>query len=159
MKSCHGLRRNEAGSTMAEFAMVASVFFMVLIGIIESGRLFYTHNALTDAARRGARYAVLHKESEVACVRNMVVYGEANVDPDTCAPTGPPLISGLVPANVSVVYTGPSPNPFGMNLGTATVTIEYSFTINVPLFSRTITMPKYSTTLSAESAGEIPGNI
>src|ERR1044072_6821398 len=53
------------GTAMAEFVVIAAVFFMIVFGIIEFGRLLYTHNALTDAARRGARYAVLHdKRSE-----------------------------------------------------------------------------------------------
>ena len=55
-------RTGERGTTMAEFAIISVVFFMIIFGIIEFGRLFYIHNALTDAARRGARYAVLHDE-------------------------------------------------------------------------------------------------
>ncbi len=56
------LRKGERGSTAVEMAMAAGVFFMMIFGIIEFGRLLYTHNALTDAARRGARYAALHQE-------------------------------------------------------------------------------------------------
>src|SRR6185436_5393526 len=67
----------ERGSTMAEFAVVALVFFTMIVGIIEFGRLLYTHNALTDATRRGARYAVLHSSASTACVERVVVYGEA----------------------------------------------------------------------------------
>ncbi|HET6891931.1 MAG TPA: TadE family protein, partial [Pyrinomonadaceae bacterium] len=81
---------------MAEFAVVAGVFFMLIIGIIEFGRLLYTHNALTDAARRGARYAVLHPKN-AACVKSVVVYGETHIDEAKCAPKGgaSPLINGL----------------------------------------------------------------
>jgi Flp pilus assembly protein TadG len=158
--SVRAFRSGEAGASMAEFAIVAAIFFMLIIGIIECARLFYTHNALTDAARRGARYAVLHRQADLACVQNVVVYGEANVDPTTCAPTGPPLLPGLAPANVNVQYDGNAPNPYGMNLGTATVTIQnYDFNLSIPLFTRTIDMPAYSTTLTAESAGEIPADI
>ncbi len=46
--------KGEAGTTMAEFAVIAGLFFMMTLAIIEFGRLLYTHNALTDAARRGA---------------------------------------------------------------------------------------------------------
>lgn len=152
-------RRSEAGSSMAEFAVVAALFFMVLIGIIEFGRFFYTHNALTDAARRGARYAALHPEAARPCVKNIVAYGETHVDPTTCEPTGPPLINGLGPTDVTVTYAGTGTNPFGMNLGSVTVTIQYSFTIRLPLFSRTIELPTYSTTLPAESAGTKPADI
>ncbi len=164
--------KGEKGSTVAEFAMVATVFFMMIFGIIEFARLLYTHNALTDAARRGARYAVLHKQiagpgepDPILCTKNVVVYGEKNIDPATCAPTGPPLINGLTVANVNVQYQGadldndPSTpqTSYGVNLGTATVTIQnYQFSLSVPLFQRTLNMPAYATTLTAESAGQEP---
>ena len=151
--------KNQKGTSMAEFAVVALLFFMIIFGIIEFGRLLYTHNALTDATRRGARYAVLH-DSGAPCVINVVVYGEANINPDTCAPTGPPLINGLTTSNVDVEYRGSGSFGYGMNLGTVTVTItSYQFNLSIPLFRRTLTMPAYKTVLTAESAGIIPPDI
>src|SRR6185436_20686574 len=97
-------RTGERGATMAEFAVISVVFFMIIFGIIEFGRLFYTHNALTDAVRRGARYAVLHQMTDRACVKKIVVYGETHVNPSTCVETGPPLINGLTTDNVIVTY-------------------------------------------------------
>lgn len=152
-------RRNERGGSVAEFAVVALVFFMIVFGIIEFGRFLYTHNALTDASRRGARYAALHQEN-APCVVNVVIYGEGNINPNTCAPTGPALINGLTSTNIVVQYQGSSPNAYGMNIGTATVSIQnYTFNLSIPLLSRTITMPAYTTTLPAESAGVIPADI
>jgi hypothetical protein len=152
-------RKNESGGSVAEFAVVALVFFMIIFGIIEFGRFLYTHNALTDASRRGARYAALHQEN-APCVINVVIYGEGNINPNTCAPTGPPLINGLTSTNVIVQYQGSSPNSYGMNIGTATVSIQnYSFNLSIPLLNRRITMPAYTTTLPAESAGVIPPDI
>src|SRR5919107_1608426 len=118
-------RNNERGTSMAEFAVVATFFFMLIFGVIEFGRLLYTHNALTDAARRGARYAVLRPLNH-PCVVNAVMYGETNINPTTCAPIPadrPPLINGIVPGNVVVTYAGTPGFPYGMNNGTATVTI------------------------------------
>lgn len=141
---------------MAEFAIISVVFFMIIFGIIEFGRLFYTHNALTDAARRGARYAVLHDDADIACVKKVVVFGEANINPITCVETGPPLINGLTTANVNVVYA----TDYGTNLGIATVEINnYTFNLSIPFARQTLTMPKYVTTLTAESAGRIPDPI
>lgn len=166
-----GFIKGDRGSTVVEVAMAATVFFVMIFGIIEFGRLLYTHNALTDAARRGARYAVLHKQfagvgepDPLLCAKNVVVYGEKHINPNTCVPTGPALINGLTPANVAVVYTGAdldgdpaSPNPWGTNLGTVTVSIQnYTFDLSVPLIGRTLNMPTYSTTLPSESAGEEP---
>jgi Flp pilus assembly protein TadG len=151
--------RNERGGSVAEFAVVALVFFMIIFGIIEFGRLLYTHNALTDATRRGARYAVLHQQN-APCVKNVVIYGETNINPTTCAPTGPPLINGLNATNIVVQYEGSGTNSYGMNLGTATVTIQsYTFNLSIPLLRRTLTLPAYRTTLTAESAGVLPPDI
>lgn len=168
--------KNESGTSMAEFAVVALFFFMLVFGVIEFGRFLYTHNALTDAARRGARYAVLH-QAEVAqdgsphvakCVRNVVMYGETHIEPydDGCDPLSgePVLINNIASATIEVNFRGAdldnnpgSPNPYGTNLGTATVTITgYVFQINIPLFRRGVTLGSYSTTLTAESAGYEP---
>ncbi len=154
-----GFNKEETGSTMAEFAIVAGVFFMMIFAIVEFSRLLYTHNALTDAARRGARYAVLHAEN-APCVRNVVIYGETNIDPNTCAPSGAPLINGLTTANVVVSYQGAPSTPYGMNLGTASVSIQnYPFTLSIPFFARTLTMPAYTSTLTSESAGTKPADL
>ena len=158
--------KDERGSAVAEFAMVAGLFFMILISIVEFSRLLYTHNALTDAARRGARYAAIHKEADETCVRNVVIYGERHVDSD-CAPTGPPLVNDLADATINIIYKGADTNGdgtidtgYGTNLGTVTVTIEnYTFDMLIPLVDLNLDMPHYTTTLSAESAGEEPDDI
>jgi len=149
--------KNQRGSTVAEFAIVSGLFFMIIFGIIEFGRLLYTHNALTDAARRGARYAVLHSRN-VTCVQNVVIFGETHVTGANCTPTGPALVNGLTSGNVVVVYDPPT--DFDMNNGTATVKIQnYRFNLSIPFFRKTLTMPAYTTTLTAESAGREPADI
>ncbi len=75
-------RRDERGTTVAEFAMVALLFFTLIFGIIEFGRMLFTHNSLADATRRGARYAVLHPSSNAADVKNVVVYGDKATSTD-----------------------------------------------------------------------------
>ena len=43
--------KSERGAALVEFAIVATIFFSVLFGVLEFGRLFWTHNCF---ARRGA---------------------------------------------------------------------------------------------------------
>ena len=160
--------KNESGATIAELAIVALLFFTIIFGIIEFGRLMYTHNALTDATRRGARFAVLHQENENA-VKNYVVYGDDPAFDAQGNPTAPPMINGLTTEMVQVAYDGidrdgnpdtPERTAFGSNLGTATVKIEnYQFNLSIPIVGRMLTLPAYETTLTAESAGEIPDPI
>ena len=164
---CGVFKKGQRGSSIAEFALGASVFFMIIFGIIEFGRLLYTHNALTDATRRGARYAVLHPES-IPCTQNAVAYGETHIGPaPDCLPAGPLLINGLTPDLVDVTYLGANldadpelETDFGVNLGTVTVSIDqYVFDFNIPLLARDLPMPAYSVTLPAESAGVPPDDI
>lgn len=165
------LRKNERGASVAEFAIVALIFFILIFGIIEFGRMLYTHNALADATRRGARYAVLHPgitATDKTKVKNEVVYGKNGTFDDDGNPTSPPLISGLTTAMVDVTFEGEDldgdpdtpPSNFGSNLGRATVKIVgFNFNLSIPVVGRPIAMSDYSTTLSAESAGEVPTPI
>lgn len=139
---------SERGSTLVEFSIAATVFLMVMFAVIEFGRAVWTHNALSDAARRGARYAVISPEANEANVKNVVVYGN---------PSGgtKPVVDGLTTDNVEVDYEG-----FGLDVGTVQVTVkEYQFKFVVPVIGTKIQMPKYTTTLTGESAGTTPPTL
>jgi len=166
------LKGGERGAFTAEFAVVALFFFSMIFGIIEFGRLLYTHNALTDATRRGARFAVTNKGLTAADkqkVKDYVVYGpNVTYDVDGVTPTSAPRIGGLTTTMVEVDYEGADldgdpdtpPSNFGSNLGTATVRIEgYVFNLSIPVIGRPLTLPDYETSLTAESAGEKPADI
>lgn len=58
-----GVRRRR-GASLIEFAFVAPVFFLVLLGIIEYARFLFTVQMLNNAAREGARYAAVNTTSE-----------------------------------------------------------------------------------------------
>lgn len=49
----------QRGATTVELALVLVVFFMFLLGVTDFSRMLYTWNAATEAARAGARYAVV----------------------------------------------------------------------------------------------------
>ncbi len=153
--ACKSSKRKERGASMLEFAIAASIFFTVVFGVIEFGRLFWTHSALRDAARRGARYAITRKEDSgsVQAIKNMVVYGDPNANPATATP----LVNGLTTGNVAVEYK----NFNGILLSSqATVSItNFKFNFIVPLVGTTINMPAYRTALPGESAGFIPCDI
>jgi Flp pilus assembly protein TadG len=43
-----------------EFALIATLFFMFVFGIVEYGRFVFTVNTMFNACREGARYAATH---------------------------------------------------------------------------------------------------
>ena len=150
---------SEKGSTLVEFAIGASVFLLVMFAIIEFGRALWIHNALADAARRAARYAVNQPAStpagnattgtnvgpSIAAIRNVGVYGNP-------AGTGAVMVNNLTPTNLDVQYSN-----FGVGQGSVSVTVTgYQHQFVVPIIGTTITMPDYRTTLTGESAGTVP---
>ncbi|MBA2526817.1 MAG: pilus assembly protein [Pyrinomonadaceae bacterium] len=152
-------KSGQSGATLVEFAIGASIFLTASFAVIEFGRALWTHNALADAARRAARYAVnqpasnppgvettgLNVGPSVTAIRNVAVYG----DP---AGGSQPMVNDLTTANLNVQY-----KDFGVGQGTVAVTItNYQFQFVVPIVGTTIQMPDYNTTLTGESAGTIP---
>jgi Flp pilus assembly protein TadG len=146
---------NQRGAALFEFAIVATVFLTMIFGVIEFGRFFWTHNALRDAARKGARYATIRKNDAagIQAVKYMVVYGDPNANPATATP----IVPGLTASNVAVEYQ----NYNGVLLSSrASVSIvNYQFQFAVPLVGGTKTMPSYRTSLPGESAGFVPCDI
>ncbi|HET9519901.1 MAG TPA: TadE/TadG family type IV pilus assembly protein [Candidatus Limnocylindrales bacterium] len=55
-------RSRSRAQALAEFALVAPIFFLILFGIIDFGRYVYYTQILNNAAREGARYAIVHGE-------------------------------------------------------------------------------------------------
>ena len=146
---------SERGTAIVEFTLTAAFFLMMIMAIVSGGHLFFTHNAMVESTRRGARYAAtLAKPATESCqnnsttvdpVKNMVLYGTP-----TAGTT--PLVNNLTPANITVCYS----NDYGVAQGTVSVKIEnYSYTFAVA--ASIVQMPPYQTTVVGESAGTVPG--
>ncbi|HEY8226431.1 MAG TPA: TadE/TadG family type IV pilus assembly protein [Pyrinomonadaceae bacterium] len=145
---------SERGAAVVEFTLVASFFLMMLCAIVSGGHLFFTHNAMVEATRRGARYAATQcKPNLSGCpgsagtvdrVKNMVLYGTP-----TAGTT--PLVYNLQASNITVTYS----NDFNIAAGTVSVQIDnYQYVFAVG--GLTINMPHYHTTVTGESAGFVP---
>ena len=61
--------RRHRGVALLEFALVAMIFFTLLIGIMEFGRWLFTLNAANEATRLGARLAVVCSISDAAGIK------------------------------------------------------------------------------------------
>lgn len=55
--------REERGQTLTEFAMILPILLLVLFGIVQLGIVFNHYVTLTDAARAGARKAVVSRQA------------------------------------------------------------------------------------------------
>jgi len=155
MKGRINKKERQRGAAIIEFTLTAATFFMMIAAIISAGHLFFTHNALVECTRRGARYASMvaapatqgcqNNSTTVDAVKNMVLYGTPTAGTAT-------LVNNLQASNVTVCYS----NDYGVGQGTVSVKIEgYSYTFAVGAFN--INMPAYQTTVVGESAGTVPG--
>jgi hypothetical protein len=72
-----GSRRPRAGQALVEFALVAPIFIFVLLTLIEFGRAVYYTQMLHNAAREGARYAIVHGSASF-CPSGPMPGGQAN---------------------------------------------------------------------------------
>ncbi len=150
----HTKKHSERGTAIVEFAITAAFFLMMIMAIVSGGHLFFTHNAMVESTRRGARYAAmqckpnlagcLNSDTSLDRVKNVVLYGSPTAGTS-------PLVNGLTPANVQVDYS----NDFGVAQGTVSVKIiNYNYTFAVA--ATVINMPSYQTTVVGESAGFTP---
>ena len=76
-------RHRSAGQAMVEFALVAPMLFLVILATIEAGRFVFHSELLNNAAREGARYAIVHG-ADSTCPSGPPPFGEVN----PCDPTG-----------------------------------------------------------------------
>jgi Flp pilus assembly protein TadG len=58
------LRKNERGAALIEAAITIPIILLISVGIFEFGRAYQTWQVLTNAAREGARQAVLVEKSD-----------------------------------------------------------------------------------------------
>lgn len=59
-------RRQRTGASLVEFAFVAPILFVMLLGIIEIGRACMVTELLTEAARQACRKSVIEGTSRAA---------------------------------------------------------------------------------------------
>ena len=55
----HKFIKNKKGQAMVETIFVLPLLFLLIFGIIEFGRIYFTYMILSNAAREGARYSVV----------------------------------------------------------------------------------------------------
>jgi Flp pilus assembly protein TadG len=136
--------RRQRGVAALEFALVATVFFTLLIGIMEMGRVLFYWNTAGEATRMGARVAVVCDINSSQSASNPVIKDMQQ------------LLPILQPANVTVTYA-----PAGCDATSCTsVTVAIAnVPVNtvVPFVPFNLTMPPFSTRLPRESLNSVGG--
>ena len=165
------MRSRQQGFATIEIAVIGGLMLLLLLAVIEFGRLVFVWNTATEATRRGVRVAVV-------CPINSLAVANVTVFNDYDAAAGPSaLLTGLSTANVSVEYLDAAGDPVACSSGCncnqtsncgdppyasiqyVQVGIEnYQHTLLLPWpLDVTLTMPPFTSTLPRESLGAVPG--
>jgi len=106
-------RSRSSGQALTEFALVAPIFLLVLFSIIEFGRAMFVVQELNNAAREGARYAIVHgAASQCPSGPFPAAYGVSN----PCDPTGQYVIDRVKALAIAIPNT---------NTGDFAVTVKW----------------------------------
>ena len=131
------LRRDQDGVAAVEFAVIATVFFAVLFGIMEMGWLLWTWNAAAEATRFGARLAVVCSMDDQGIKDRIRI-----------------RLPGLTDSQIDIDYLNP---PNAENSCTADtckeVRVRLEGKVHQPLtglFPLSVTLPPFQTTLPRE---------
>ena len=114
--------RADSGAELIEFALTLPLLLLVVLGIIEFGFMFHEYEVVTNAAREGARIAVLPAYSAADAQTRAVQYLQA---------------SGLQPAQITPAptVTGPTAVALGGGKCVSTMTVTVSYSHPVPFLS------------------------
>jgi Flp pilus assembly protein TadG len=101
-------RQLRLGTTLVEFAVVAPIFFLMSLGIIEFGRAMMVQALLTNAAAKGARAGCFDSSTSgnvTSAVNAYLLAGGISGATATCSPNPP---SNALPGHdITVTVTIP----------------------------------------------------
>ena len=121
-KLCRLCRKNRRGAAAVEFAVVAPLFFLMVFGMIEFGRMIMVQQVITNASREGARMAVLDGATTdtVQTAVQTYLHGATVGSADVTVNPSPPSSAGYgepVTVTVSINFNQVSWLPSPMFLG------------------------------------------
>ena len=116
IRDCGQLRNSAGGQAAVELSLLLPVLLLLAFGLLDLGRVFYYQEAITNAAREGARY------------------GAGN----GCKLAGinARLVSEIAPLTVNSALS--VSNPAG---STITTTVRYDFRLITPLIGEVVGTP------------------
>ncbi len=128
------LARSARGSEIAEFAMILPIFFLALIALFWFGQAFRIYGTITQAAREGARAAVVPpcatcsstndpSQNAFTAIQNTLV--SAHVDPTKLRwPTTLPPVCSCSPSSGTSCSGGIAPPPVSCDIGQSQICVQ-----------------------------------
>jgi Flp pilus assembly protein TadG len=157
-------RPKARGQGLVEFALVLPLFLLLVFGIMDLGLAVFSYNSITNAAREGARLAIVNQDATKVTTRATsqarvagaptvtVAYYQANADgtPDTTrtCPVGASTYIGV--GCLAVVTFSGSYTPITPVIG------RVLFSSGVTFTARTVLPVEYQCPNSTQTAAQCP---
>ncbi|GAA2198747.1 TadE/TadG family type IV pilus assembly protein [Sinomonas flava] len=103
----------ERGAAAVEFALVLPVLILLLLGIVDYGRLFNAQQTLTYAARSGARVMVLQNSTSAAITAAQNTASDLGSIPSSSFAVSPSTCTAGTQVTFTVNYTFTGTGFFG----------------------------------------------
>lgn len=130
-------RRHQLGVAAVEFALIAIVFFTLLLGIMEFGRWLFMMNAANEATRLGARLGVVCSVETATDITRIKARMSA-------------MTGGVIPAeNMALDYVPANCTAATCTTVTARI-VGAQFNPVSPFFGGNFPMPEFPTSLPRE---------
>jgi Flp pilus assembly protein TadG len=84
-------RRRRQGQALVEFALILPIAVILLLAVFDVGRAVFTYNGLTNAAREGARLAIVNQD--VASVEQRVAEMAAMTEVSNAGDVTDPVVT------------------------------------------------------------------
>lgn len=83
-------RQTRVGQNLVEFALIGPLFFLLVFGILEGGRMIWTYHTVSNATKEGARYTTVRGNgstlsdapASAGAIENHMVDLSAGLDPE-----------------------------------------------------------------------------
>ena len=157
-------RRKSRGQSLVEFALVLPLFLLLVFGILDLGLAVFSYNSITNAAREGARLAIVNQDTAKVTTRSTsqaaiartptvtVAYYQAKADgtPDTAktCPIGASTYIGV--GCLAVVTFSGSYTPITPIIG------RVLFAGGVTFTAKSVLPVEYSCPNSTQTAAQCP---
>lgn len=151
------MNNRQSGFYTVEFALVAALFLLLLLSVIEFGRALFVWNTLAEVTRRGARLAVVCPMGH-ASIANVAVFNAPGSSGSSSVLPG--LNSGDVLTQYLNEAGGVADEARDVRYVRVSIT-GYQHTLLIPqllpgLPEMTVDAPEFETTLPSESLGCVP---
>jgi len=144
------------GQALVEFAMAAVVILMLLLSVVEFGRIVLVYNSIADAARIGARYAITNSSvpNGTTVTNSNVATIQSNVTTVVKNFLAPSTVNINAGGGLTIVTTFPSKSCSGSTPGSTCtgttagnlvqVSVSYPYDLLIPYYSINITLSSTS---------------